>query len=291
MFTKLLVGLDGSPQAQVALAQAISVGGRFRSTIVVAHVARLEAQEERLYQTLGAPWTEGRPTPLARSAQTMEEAAGKLLEDAAGAVRRAGLPVETVYRAGEVAVELFELSAGVDAVFVGRVGLRGVSDPLGPDTRELIRRAPTPLVVCGTVVSAMNRCGVAYDGEASSREALALAARYAEVAGAHLDVIHSTRDEAKGREILARAAMALSAAPVHFETHLERGDVHEAVANAVRRLDCNALFAGTHREEGRWSVPSHTEAILRATDIPVVVHSESEGLSARASTAHRRPPS
>jgi nucleotide-binding universal stress UspA family protein len=137
----------------------------------------------------------------------------------------------------------------------------------------------------------MQRCAIAYDGEPASMRALSLAARYAQVTGARLEVIHANPNDSKGRETLARAATALSESPVHFETHLEGGDVHEAVRNAVQRLGCDALFAGAHREEGRFEVPSHTEAILRATDIPVLVHNEPQNLSARVSASYRRPPS
>src|SRR6266704_3098770 len=38
MFTRLLVGLDGSPRADGALEQAVVLGERFHSTITVAHV-------------------------------------------------------------------------------------------------------------------------------------------------------------------------------------------------------------------------------------------------------------
>jgi len=292
MFTTLLVGLDGSPQSDVALAQAISIGQRFRSTLILAHITRAALRREALVQTLGAPWREGRPSASGNPARDLENAGLRLLEDAAGAVERAGLQPETAYRTGEVVAELVALAEHADAILVGRVG-RGASggDPLGPDTRHLIRRAPRPVIVCGSTVSPMDRCAVAYDGEPTSVHALALAARYAEVTGAQVEVIHASQDESKGHEILARASQALSETPLNFETHLERGDISQAVAKAVQRIGCNALFAGAHRQAGGWEIPSHTEAILRVTGIPVLVHNEPQNLSARASTSYRRPSS
>jgi nucleotide-binding universal stress UspA family protein len=137
----------------------------------------------------------------------------------------------------------------------------------------------------------MDRCAVAFDGEATSNQALAFAARYAEIAEAQLEVIHVSDDAPLGRAVLARASGALSMSPLRFETHLESGDIHEAVGDAVERLRCNALFVGAHRTEGRWLVPSHTEAILRATNIPVLVHNQPQGSGARVSSAsHRRTP-
>lgn len=289
MFTRLLVGLDGSPQSGTALAQAISVGRRFRSGLVLVHVVHPGMVDALMLRSLGAPWREGRADPLEAVPEALAGAGAHILDDAAGAVVRAGLGVERVVRSGEVVTELNELAASVDAVFIGRVGQRGGQDPLGPDSRELIRRAPTPVVVCGNEVSAMDRCAVAYDGEGSSIKALLLAARFAQVASARLDVIHSATDPNRGRETLAHAAMALSDFPLDFETHLVGPDIDRTVPEALRRLGSNALFAGAQREAGRVLVPSHIEAILRVTDIPVVVHHVPQEFSARLSGAHRRP--
>ena len=118
--------------------------------------------------------------------------------------------------------------------------------------------------------------------------ALALAAQYAEVAAVHLDVIHAAETEAAGSEVVARASVALSETPIRFETHIVVGEVDRAVTEAVRRLGCNALFVGAHRAAGRWLMPSHTEAILRATDLPVIVHNAPARLSARVSASYRR---
>ena len=102
MFTSVLVGLDGSTQAQVALAQAILIGQRFRSRIVLAHVSPPPGRTGEM--ALGAPWMEW--TPRQRPQDTrreLEQAAQMMLDDAAGAVRRAGLEAETVVREGSPA--------------------------------------------------------------------------------------------------------------------------------------------------------------------------------------------
>ncbi|HKV75044.1 MAG TPA: universal stress protein [Gemmatimonadales bacterium] len=291
MFTRLLVGLDGSPQSETALSQAIGIGRQFRSALVLVHVVRRGVVDELLVRSLGAPWREGRADPQEAVPEALAGAGAHILDEAADAVVRAGLTVERVVRSGEVVGELLDLAASADAVLVGRIGHTRGEDPLGPDTRELIRKAPTPTIVCGSSVSPMDRCAVAYDGEGPSVKALMLAARYAQVAGARLDVIHAATEPMRGREILAHAGMALSEFPLDFETHLEGPDIDRVVPEALRRLDSNALFAGATRQAGQVLVPSHIEAILRATDIPVVVHHVPQEFSARLSGAHRRPSS
>lgn len=291
MFTRLLVGLDGSLQARTALAQAITVGQRFRSSLVLAHIVRPGAVEPVVMRSLGASWSGGHADPREPVPEALAGAGAQILDEAAAIVAQANLSVERVVRSGRVVQELNDLAASADAIFIGRVGRAGGEDPLGPDSRELIKKAPTPVVVCGFKVSAMQRCAVAYDGEGPSVKALQLAARFAQVAGARLDVLHAATDQRRGRETLARAEMALSEFPLDFETHLEGADIDRAIPAALARLGSDALFAGAQRQAGQVLVPSHIEAILRATDIPVVVHHVPQETSARLSGAHRRPAS
>jgi nucleotide-binding universal stress UspA family protein len=283
MFTSFLVGLDGSRQAQVALAQAILIGKRFRSEIVLVHVARTESLAGPRGAWASRPSGESGPSP------EQEQAGRELLDTAAESVQQAGLSVVTLIRRGDVVETLRELAEEIGVVVVGRSGVLGAGDPLGPDTRELVRRCPRPILVCGSMPSPMDRCLVAYDGQVSGDATLAYAARYAEIAEAHLDVLHVAEDPKEGNAVLARTSAAFSASPFNYEMHLATGKVEEAVAKAIVRLGSNALFAGMSRDEGRRLVPSHTEAILRATDLPVLVHTETSDTSARITATHRRP--
>ncbi|MEO8637250.1 MAG: universal stress protein [Gemmatimonadales bacterium] len=290
MFTSLLVGLDGSPMAEVALSQAIIVGQRFRARLLIAHVSPPPGNTGEM--ALGAPWMEWTPESVPSTRREHEMATRTMLEDAAGAARRAGLDVETVWRDGMVVDVLRELAEQVGVVLVGRVGLRGASDPLGPDTRELIRRCPRPVLVTGRAPTSMERVLLAYDGSPASEAALDFAARFAAIGGAHVDVLHVAQDANEGQRLLARASSALSLSMLSFETHFVTGDFEPAVAATVERLGSDTLFVGAHREESGWLVPSHTEAILRATDLPVLVHTQPSTPSARTSSAsHRRPAS
>ena len=53
MFTRLLVGIDGSPASSVALATAVELGRRFQSTIVLAAITDLRVIQAPLMT--GAP--------------------------------------------------------------------------------------------------------------------------------------------------------------------------------------------------------------------------------------------
>lgn len=247
MFTRLLVGLDGSPHADAALEQAIILARRFHSVIVVAVVAEDD-----------------------------KDAAATLLERARFRVQAGGLEVEAVERQGAPDVNLAELADQVDAALVGRRGLhteRAGAGAIGSTAAALIRLVEHPVIVCGGAASPMRACAVAFDGR--NRRALELAARFASVAGSTVHVIHAYRDRNEGTLVAGQAEAELSLLGVQFQTHLAEGSAAEVIARLVREVHADALFAGAHVERGlgerRPSVASHTEEILLHTDLPVAI--------------------
>ncbi len=266
MFTRLLVGLDGSLASRAALAQAVAIGGKVPSILVLAHVDAPELSSAPLGNRSGENWPSD-PGVMSRE----QSYTSPLVESAAQSARASGLEVETVCRRGHPVHEMHELSAAADAIFVGRCDGEDDGDLLGSTARELIRNTPIPVVICGPTCSPADRCAVLYDGEASSTRALSLAARYAGVTGAAVEVLYAGDGVESGRELLAKAAAALSEEPLRFETHRERNGEPLAVLAAIRRLGCNAVFTGAVRRENRNFVSPHTAAILRATDLPVLV--------------------
>lgn len=247
MFTRLLVGLDGSPNADEALEQAVHLGQRFKSKVVVAHVRETHGLGRR------------------------ESDSGALLQRAGERVKDAGLAVDTVQKHGDPDTELAALARDVDTVLVGRRGRSSPADVLGRTVRSLIRIAERSVIVCASTPSPMKACAVAYDGRETSQRALELVARFASVTRSTIHVIHATVDPRRGTMIVGEAEALLSLQGVQFVTHLERGTPGEAVARVIQQTQCDALFAGAHVGKERGVTVSHAEEILLHTDIPVVI--------------------
>jgi len=248
MWTRLLVGLDGSPRADAAFEQAVVLGERFHSTVIVAHV---------------------------REAQEPEDVGVAMLDRARERVAAAGLAAEVRLERGEPDLKLAELAKSADAALVGRHGVTTRGDALGPTVSSLIRISEPAVIVCGGVASSMRSCAVAFDGGETSRRALDLAGRFASVVGSTVHVIHAARDREAGLRVVGEAEATLSLQRVVFVTHIAPGSPGEVVAQVIKETRCDALFAGAHliRQDGRTSggVVSHAEEILRHTDIPVVI--------------------
>jgi len=247
----MLVGLDGSPNADEALEQAVHLALRFKATVVVAHVRETHGKGRRASD------------------------AGELLLRARERVADAGLAVETILKHGDPDTELALLARDVDTALVGRRGRSSPADVLGRTVTSLIRIAERSVIVCGSKPSPMNSCAVAYDGRETAQRALALVARFASVTHSTVHVIHATVDPAVGTMVIGEAEAMLSLQGVAFVTHLEPGTPGTAVARVIERTHCDALFAGAHIGSGggrRSDVTiSHAEEILLHTDIPVVI--------------------
>lgn len=247
MFTRLLIGLDGSPNADEALEQAVMLGKRFKSRLLVVNVREAHGLARRRSDS------------------------GALLSRAEERVRDAGLAVQTVQQQGDPSEELATLARDVDMVFVGKRGRSSAADVLGKTVSALIRIAERTVVVCGSKPSPMQACAIAYDGRETAQRALTLVARFASVTRSTVHIIHATIDPAIGTMVVGEAEAMLSLQGVAFVTHLEHGTPGEAVSRVVQRTGCDALFAGAHIGQRAQVTASHAEEILLHTDIPVVI--------------------
>lgn len=243
MFTRLLVGLDGSARADQALEQALLLGRRFDATIVAAHIRAAGAARAEV-----------------------------MLQRARTRITAARLAPEVVERVGEPDLELAELARDADACLVGRVG-QDESGDLGPTVAALIRIAEKVVIVCGRQPSPMGACALAYDNGDTAKRALDLVARFASIVGSTVHVIHANDSREAGLQMVGEAEAELSRQRVAFVTHVEPGTPGEACAAVIARTSCDALFIGAHIRRDRDSGPAagHAAEILRHTDIPVVV--------------------
>src|SRR5260370_26191905 len=245
MFTRLLVGLDGSPRSDAAFEQALLLARRFGATVVGAYV-----------REPGKPDEDGHM--LARAQERAVEV---------------GVPFEAVEKEADADVTLADLARGTDAVLVGRRGVVTTDDALGPTVASLIRIAQASVIVCGGTPSPMKQCAVAYDGRDTAKRALELAARFATTGESTVHIIHAAGDRDAGLAVVGEAEALLSMLRVPFVTHLEAGRPGEVVARGLARPKCDCLIAARHVPPGRVTLPpaSHADAVLRNTDIPVVI--------------------
>ena len=276
MFTRLLVGLDGSAGADAAIVAAIALGRRAQATIVLAAVTDIRLLEAPLFEAAGPLWTEG--VPVAPVAADLREAldvrAKAFLASGAERVAAAGLTAETVRAVGVVDEELLRLAEQCDAVVIGRRGeLHTQPGKIGAVTAHVIKRAETPVLVAGDRPSTFARPVVAFDGGETSTHALQIACRFAAECGLSLDIVHVGDDDREAEATLAKAREIVARQAVPSQVHRLSGDIVGAIADFVARGNLDLLVAGAHGGRRKpWPLGSHAEKLIRATVVPVLIH-------------------
>lgn len=253
MFTRLLVGVDGSSGADIALGTAIELARRFSCTIVLVTVT----------------------DPAEGPAEPEHQRGTRVLADAEAKVRAAGVALESIQAAGMVPDMLLALADEAEAVVVGRRGHSHESgaNVIGGQTARLVRRSPKPVLIAGESVSVCRRPVVAYDGGETSSSALTFAARYAEAIKVPVDVVHVADEFRAAEELLARAGAYLSGAGVEYTTHRLEGETAAAVTAHVAASGADLLLVGAHsgRRRRSWSIGTKAEKLVGATPMPVIL--------------------
>ncbi len=275
MFSRLLVGLDGSAGADAALDAAIALGSRFHATIVLAAIADTRVLDAPLLGTSAGLWTEGLqvPSDIRPLAQALEQRSGRLLADAAARVAEADLALEEVRATGFVEEELLKLAGRAEAVVVGRRGEMHLEHgTIGAVTAQLIKHATCPVVVAGEQPSVFERPLVAFDGGETSAAALALAATYAEGGHLPLDIVH-VGSGAECAAVAAQATAFLAGTSAHHQVRCLEGDIVPTLTAYALGSRADVLLVGAHggRRRRGWPLGSRAEQIIRATPIPVIV--------------------
>ena len=144
MFKKILVPIDGSDTAWKALDQAIVLGERFESKLVVVHV--VEPYSGNIAPLI-TPWDS---TELFQVNSALEEAGEKILAMAKEKLANYAKHVECILEVGHPAERIINLSkaSGCDLIVIGSRGLSGIADfLLGGVSSSVVEYASVPVLI------------------------------------------------------------------------------------------------------------------------------------------------
>jgi nucleotide-binding universal stress UspA family protein len=160
---KILLGIDGSPDAQAALEYVLGGPHRPEDRFAVITVAQPGL--------LSGTGLRGKGTPPDAD---LDEVAGSILDDAVAAFRRAGREVEAVLRYGDPADKILEYAeeSGSDLIVVGAQGHGRIRRfLLGSVADRVARFAHAPAIVVRPPGAPPRSILAATDGSESARDA------------------------------------------------------------------------------------------------------------------------
>lgn len=142
MYTRIVVGLDGSDLAEGALRSGAELAKALNVPLHLVRVADLATVH------WGATDASDSYAALSQEMANEKTAAGSYLEVMAAPLRDEGLNVTTEVRSGTAARELLKLSTPDDLIVVASHGRSGIERLLlGSVAEEVARKAPGPVLI------------------------------------------------------------------------------------------------------------------------------------------------
>jgi nucleotide-binding universal stress UspA family protein len=274
--SKLLVGFDGSADAQRALEWGIAEAAQRKATlrVVISRGARLSSY----------------PRPVDEVVAAMT---AKWVDQAQDTLRQAGLPTDLVEIAdGPPAEVLVEGSDSSTLVVLGSRGYGRISGPyMGSVSQHVTRYAAGPVVVVRPAANPdSTRIVVGVDGSGGSEDALEFAFERASRSGAALFVLYGWRSHAEtamgmgvpvtvaeekvGAELLLAESVA-GLAEKYPEVEVYREAIPVPAARALADASQNAAMVVVgSRGRGAWAgllLGSVSQAVLHHAECPVAI--------------------
>ncbi len=251
MFKQILVPVDGSEDAWVALSQAIEIAQEEESTIQALFVADSRIIEAPYWTA--APPDEPLPTgdenkvELALTIGEMIAGFGeKALAEAKRRCEEAQVVCETSYEVGAVVNVILEKAEHVDLVVLGRHGQGAIyaGPHLGSVFEAVVRHAPCPVLATQAEVRPIRKVLVAYDGSDRAKDALYIGARLAQAQSRDL-VLLVVNDGRPGQlNVFAEAKDWLEKHGVPAKYRYEEGEPAETILEVAREEDVSLIIIG-----------------------------------------------
>jgi nucleotide-binding universal stress UspA family protein len=280
MFQRILVPIDGTPQASAALPAARTLARATGASVVLVRVSKSASAAERA---------------------TAEKATVAVRDELAGS----DLQVDTLMRSGDAAEEIVAATQAASADLIvmathGRTGLRRAF--AGSVTERVLANSPVPVVVLkpgGKRMSALRSLLIPVDATAGGALALGAASGLARTASARVTVLEVVQpmpvwmygsvdayapagyidpaweDDAASRSASYVNALSerLRAAGLQADGRSARGQVAATIESVADELDSDLIVMSTHALTGpaRAVLGSVADEVVRNSRRPVLM--------------------
>ncbi len=274
-FSRIAVGLDGSPHAESALSHALRIARAARSVVRGIHVVDRALLDGVVVADLSG--SVGFQPFLNLSGELREalvSAGGAILAAFEARAKEAGVEFEPVLKEGNVSAILEEEAQSCGLAAVGSRGANAAHrrDLVGRHADALARRMPTSLLVAPADYRDFQYPVLAWDGSTKSRKALALSAELAALLDLPVRIVTASDDEDEGQALLAEAEEELRYRRVPATGIVRRAHPDDAIfAEIGAGGDLVAMGAHGHGRVVELVLGSTTDRILRAATVPVVL--------------------
>lgn len=274
MIGSILLAVDASPATSGTLDFARFLAARLGANVRAAYVIDSRLTNMSYWTDYGAL-----SLPTTTYSEEMNEllqAQGKeLLSRVETALAEDGLGAETEIRTGLPAEQILNAAETADLVILGRRGESSKlseSAGLGAVVERVIRGSRGPVLVAPERFVPPRRIVLGYDGSERAREAMVYAAELAERLGLPLLAVSVHDDERTALERLETVRAYAQGRKLELHTLPANGDPVDVLLSELGEGDLLAIGAFGEGRVRAWLLGSTTEAILRTSTQPVLLH-------------------
>lgn len=274
MIRSILLAVDASENAKVAMAYANFLGYKLEASLQAVYVSDTRIINAPYWTDVGAV---SLPlTPFSNQMREVLESQGhSLMDEVTEKAKKAGVRVRTELRMGFPATEILAAAQGSDLIVLGRRGESSSLESqrgLGAVAERVVRGSTQPVLVASEEFQDIRRIFLGFDGSERARAAMTYAVELATRLTLPLLAVSVQQDEELAKERLETVSSYAQAHDLDVTTLALQGDPADAILAEVEEGDLIAMGAFGEGRVREWLLGSTTEAVLRAAEQPVLLH-------------------
>ena len=271
--------IDGQPSTGAVVDGAIWAAGMLAAPLQFLHVLERHPERAPTVDATGIIGFDAQDVLLQelgeldhRRGQIAQEAGRRMLAAARARAEAAGLAaVDTLMRHGALAESALELEPQARLFVLGHRPPSDTRPHLDHHLEQLVRSVNKPvLVVPGQAFATPQRAVIAFDGSATAHKLVGRVAASPLLGG--LPIVLAMAGSTASREALDQAELTLRSGGFAVTSELLDGEPEAALPARAREAG-TVLVIGAygHSRIRRFMVGSTTTALLRASEVPVLV--------------------
>lgn len=279
---KILVPVDFSPTADVAVSKAISLAGLLNAQIFILHVVPYNG-----YYVPVIPEILATLPPISNieavAIERMEELKKKISQNS-------GITFETDSVSGDIHAEIIKYSneKKIDLIVMGTQGASGFNEFfIGSNAQRIVTRSDVPVLTLQqkTGEGGFKRILIPIDNELHSREKVNLAMIFAELSGAEIHIIGLpfSDDEQEVAQIKTKVRSVekiVESDNLSFKTTIIQGNnLAETAMEYATENKCDLIVINTGHESRTTGIflGAFAQQIVNHAQVPVLSFKHSEG--------------
>ena len=277
MIGSLLVAVDASDNAKVAVSYASYLCKELGAALTAVFVIDTRMVNMPYWSDYGAL-----SLPVTNFSNQMQEVLSGQGKRVLARVEEdvTGVSLRTELRTGVPANEIVEAARESDLIVLGRHGETHQTEEggssraggLGATAERVLRTAADPVLIAPNTFQEPARVLLCYDGSSRASETMNYAAELAKRLKLPLAALCAHDDAEVARERLERVTRYMDAQGLGVATLSRSGDPVEVILGETQPGDLLAMGAFGEGRIREWLLGSTTEAVLRATEQPVLLH-------------------